>query len=143
MQGFCHRFRNRSLTGPRRSYQTEDRAFATVCQLADCKELHNALFDIFQAIMPLFQNLPCFFQIRKIFGFLIPWKSEKRLNISTEHTALGSTVVHAPETLNLFVQLILYFLRSIQCFHFLAIFFCYICSIFFSQLFTDQLQLFS
>ena len=138
---FRNRFGNGSLTGTWRSYQTEDRGFSLVCQLADRKKFHNSLFYILQAIMPLFQDLPCRLQILRIFRTLIPWKGKKCLDISPQNTAFCSIGTGNFESSDFFEDAVLHFLRCDKLFCFPSEFFCFICSVILSQFLTDQLQL--
>jgi len=143
MKCFCYRFRNGSLTGSRRSYQTQDRTLTARCQFTYCKEFHDTFLHIFQTVVTFFQDLPRLFKISGIFRFLIPRKSQKCLDISTQNTAFCRSIIHTLKSVDFFIQLVFYFLRCIQCFRFLSVFFRRICSILLTEFFPDQLQLFS
>ena len=114
VHGLCHRTCNGSFSGSRRSHQTEDRTLSLVGQLTYSKEFHDTLFDLFQSVMPLFQNLPCVLKILGILGFLIPRKCKNGFQIASLHRCLCGTGCHSFKTADLLGNLLFYFIRCIQ-----------------------------
>ena len=114
VHGLCHRTGNACLAGSRRSHQTEDRTLSLVGQLTYSKEFHDTLFDLFQSVMPLFQNLPCVLKILGILGFLIPRKCKNGFQIASLHRCLCGTGCHSFKAADLLGNLLFYFIRCVQ-----------------------------
>lgn len=57
VKGAGDRLANRGLPDTRRAYEADDLAFDRPAKLADCQELQNAVFHVFQAIMVFIENL--------------------------------------------------------------------------------------
>ena len=89
------------------------------------------------------QYFPCFLQILRIFGSVVPGKGQQSLNISPEHRILGHIVICSFETFNFFADLFLHFITGRKLLKLLFEFICNICRIILSQFLTDQFQLFS
>ena len=114
-----------------------------MCQFTDRKELHNSFLYILQAIVPLFQDLPCSFQILRILRAFVPGKRKKGLDISTENTALRCIGAGDLEASDFLENTVLHFLGRSQFSCFPTEFLCLISSIILPKLLTDQLQLLS
>ena len=63
VQGSRHRFGNGSLTGSRRSYQTQNRTVSLLIQDPYCQKFKYPFLDLIQAIVIFFQNFLGFLYI--------------------------------------------------------------------------------
>ena len=114
IQCFCNRTGYRCLTSSRRSHQTEDRTLTGIQHLADCQKFQNTLFDFFQSIVLLFQNIFRHFQIQPVFASLVPRKIQQCLNIAAAHRCLCRIKACIQKSLDLFLDPLLHFIRSFQ-----------------------------
>ena len=143
MHCFCNRSGNGGFTCSGRSYQTKDRTFSLMCQFADGKELHHTLLHIFQTVMTFLKYFPCFFQIIRICGFLLPRKCQHGLNITTQYCILGYIAVGILKSLDFFADLLFYLIAGLKFLEFLLKLLCVIRSIILTQFLTYQFQLLS
>ena len=67
-----HALCDRSLTGSRRSYQTDNRTLSLAAQYPYCQILQHTFLHLLQSVVIGIQDLFCLFQIRTVFGCLIP-----------------------------------------------------------------------
>ena len=139
----CQRFRDRSFSGTRRSRQTENGTVPFFRQSADCQELQNPFFYLFQPVVILIQYLPRVGNIMNIPGGFIPGHFKKCLYISADYPAFSRRIERTFKSFDFFLKLFFHLFRSLQLlqstFKFLRIGY----GGFLAQLFTDKLQLLS
>ena len=140
IQGSCHGPGNGCLAGSGRSHQTDDRTGALLSQGADSQVFQDSLLYLFQSVVVLVEYLLGMFDVVIVLGHLLPGQVQQGFHIGAQHIGLLASGRHIAETLNLFVELFLYFLVSLQCVQFLLVFVCIRHSIL-SQLLADNLHL--
>ena len=103
-QGPGNTFAQTGLAGSGRPRQQQDGSSASLFQLQHRQILENSLFDLFQSVVILLQNLPGLFQIYRNILLLFPGKFQTEIQIIADHTFLRAALPQGLQTVRLLQQ---------------------------------------
>src|SRR5215471_20347687 len=101
-----HRFAKRGLADARRPNQAQDWPLQLACQGLDREILENALLDLRQSVMILFEDALGFLEVELVLGVLEPWQRQQPVEIVAYHRCLGRHRGHHLELLELALALL-------------------------------------